>query len=152
MHQNWQFAHVSIVVRDMDKAIKYFESLDVGPFPPFLGGPGMSFTGKTVHGKPVDYDMDLRFARGNMGGVGLELIQPLTGNSIYDEFLEKKGEGIHHLAFFVDDVDAEVADMEKQGFKVIQTGAMPNSKWVYLDTDKVGGMFVELCQRPKETK
>jgi len=150
MHKNWKFAHVSMVVKDMDKAIKLFDSMGVGPFPPFLGGPGMKFTGKTVHGKPSDYDMDLRFARGDMGGLGFELIQPLKGRSIYDEFLEEKGEGFHHLAYMVEDVDAEIADMEKRGFKVIQTGAMPNTKWAYLDTDKLGGMIIELCQAPKK--
>ena len=71
--------------------------------------------------------MDLRLARGDMGGIGLELIQPLKGRSVYGEFLEKKGEGIHHLAFMVEDLDAEIADMEKRGFKVVQTGAMPNT-------------------------
>ncbi len=150
MHKNWKFLHVSMVVKDMDKAIKLFESLGVGPFPPFLGGPGMAFTGKTVRGKPSDYDMDLRFARGDMGGIGFELIQPLKGRSIYDEFLEKKGEGLHHLAYMVEDIDAEIADMEKRGFKVIQTGAMPNSRWAYFDTDKLGGMVIELCRAPRK--
>ena len=110
----------------------------------------MTFTGKTVRGKPSDYDMDLRFARGDMGGLGFELIQPLKGRSIYDEFLEEKGEGFHHLAYMVEDIDAEIADMEKRGFKVIQTGAMPNTKWAYLDTDKLGGMVIELCQAPRK--
>ena len=150
MHKNWKFFHASLVVKDMDKAIKYFETLGLGPFPPFLGGPGMPFTGKTVRGKPSDYDMDLRLAKGDIGGIGFELIQPLKGRSVYTEFLEKKGEGIHHLAFMVDDLDAEIADMEKRGFKVIQTGAMPNTRWAYFDTDKLGGMIIELCQAPKE--
>src|SRR4030042_104944 len=150
MHKNWKFAHVSMVVKDMDKAIELLESMGVGPFPPFLGGPGMTFTGKTVRGKPSDYDMDLRFARGDMGGLGFELIQPLKGRSIYDEFLEEKGEGFHHLAYMVEDIGAEIAEMEKGGFKVIQTGAMPNTKWAYLDTDKLGGMVIELCQAPRK--
>jgi catechol 2,3-dioxygenase-like lactoylglutathione lyase family enzyme len=150
MNKNWKFLHVSLVVKDMEKAIKLFESLGVGPFPPFLGGPGMAFTGKTVHGKPSDYDMDLRFARGDMGGLSLELIQPLKGRSIYDEFLEKKGEGFHHLAFMVEDVDAEIPDMKKRGFKVIQTGAMPNTKWAYLTNDELDGLVIELCQAPKK--
>jgi methylmalonyl-CoA/ethylmalonyl-CoA epimerase len=149
MPRNWKFAHAALVVRDMQKAINYFEALDVGPFPPFLGGPGMSFTGKTVRGKPSDYDMDLRLARGNIGGIGIELIQPLKGRSIYNEFLEEKGEGLHHLAFMVEDIDAEIADMEKRGFKVVQTGAMPNTRWVYLEAKEPGGMLIELCQVPK---
>jgi methylmalonyl-CoA/ethylmalonyl-CoA epimerase len=150
MPKNWKFAHAALVVKDMDKAVKLFEALEVGPFPPFLGGTGMSFSGKTVHGKPVDYDMDLRIARSDLGGLTVELIQPLKGRSIYDEFLEEKGEGLHHLAFMVDDFDAEVADMEKKGFRVIQTGAMPNTKWAYLEAESPGGMLIELCQAHKE--
>jgi catechol 2,3-dioxygenase-like lactoylglutathione lyase family enzyme len=150
VHKNWKFLHAALVVKDMDKAIKYFEALGVGPFPPFLGGPGMAFSGKTVRGKPSDYDMDLRLARGDMGGMGLELIQPLKGRSVYGEFLDKKGEGLHHLAFMVDDLDAEIADMEKRGFKVIQTGAFGTAKFAYFESEKPGGMFIELCQAPKK--
>ncbi len=149
MPRNWKFAHAALVVKDMDKAIKYFEALGVGPFPPFLGGSGMPFSGKTVRGKPTDYDMDCRLARGDMGGVGIELIQPLKGRSVYTEFLEKKGEGLHHLAFMVEDIAAEISDMEKRGFKVVQTGAMPNTRWVYLEADGFSGMMIELCQMPQ---
>jgi methylmalonyl-CoA/ethylmalonyl-CoA epimerase len=150
MPKDWKFAHAALVVRDMDRAIKYFEALGVGPFPPFLGGPGMPFTGKTVRGEPSDYDMDLRLARGDIGGLHIELIQPLKGRSVYTEFLEEKGEGLHHLAFMVDDIDAEIADMEKRGFKVVQTGAMPNTRWVYLEAGESQGMLIELCQAPKK--
>lgn len=150
MHKNWKFMHASIVVKDMEKAIKYFETLDVGPFPAFLGGPGMKFAGKTVRGKQVDYDMDLRLATSQLGGIGFELIQPLKGDTVYTEFLEKKGEGLHHLAFGVEDFDVEVEDMKKRGFKVVQTGAMGPSRWAYFDTDKLGGMLIELCETPKK--
>jgi len=148
MHKDWTFAHVCIVVKEMDKAIKYFEDLGVGPFPPFIGGPeGTPLTEKTVRGEPSDYDMDLRICREGMGGMGLELIQPLKGRSIYDEFLEEKGEGTHHVCYHVKDLDKEIAEMAKAGFRVIQTGATSGAKWAYFDTDKVGGTIVELGQR-----
>jgi len=150
MHTNWRFMHACIVVKDMDRAIKHFAALDVGPFPAFLGGPGMPFAGKTVRGREVDYDMDLRLAKSQLGGIGLELIQPLKGETVYTEFLAKHGEGLHHLAYGVEDFDAEVADMKKRGFKVVQTGAMPNSRWAYFDTDAVGGMLIELCEMRKK--
>ena len=108
----------------------------------------MSFTGKTVRGEASNYDMDLRIGRGDIGGLKVELIQPLEGPSIYHEFLEEKGEGLHHLAFFVDNVDTEIADAEKKGFKVVQTGAMSNTKWAYLESED-SGMLIELCQRPQ---
>jgi len=150
MPKNWKFAHAALVVKDIEKAAKTFEALDVGPFPPFLGGSGMSFSGKTVHGKLTEYDMDLRIARSDLGGLTVELIQPLKGKSIYDEFLEEKGEGLHHLAFMVDDVDTEVGELEKKGFKVVQTGAMRNTKWAYLEATESGGLLIELCQAHKD--
>ncbi len=150
MPKNWKFGHAALVVKDIEKAAKCFEALEVGPFPPFLGGSGMSFSGKTVRGKEVDYDMDLRIGRGDLGGLTFELIQPLKGTSIYDEFLEEKGEGLHHLAFMVEDVDAEITKLEKKGFKVVQTGAMPNTKWAYLEPEDSCGLLIELCQMHKE--
>lgn len=150
MPDNWKFAHAALVVRDIDKAAETLAALDVGPFPPFLGGQGMSFSGKTVHGESVDYDMDLRIARSDLGGLTLELIQPLKGVSIYSEFLEEKGEGLHHLAFMVEDVDAEIAKLEQKGFTVTQSGSMPNTKWAYLEPGGAGGLVIELCQAHKE--
>lgn len=148
MHRDWKFHHTGIVVKDMERAIDHFNGLGIGPFPPFLGGSeGMPVTGKTVRGEPSDYEMDLRHAGSGMGGSGFELIQPLKGRSIYDDFLEDKGEGVHHLAFLVEDLDKETARMEKRGFRVIQTGARPKGKWAYFDTDRVGGCIVELIQR-----
>ena len=148
MHKDWKFLHACVIVKDIDKAMAHFKSLSVGPFPPLVGGPeGTPATGKTVRGESSDYDMDLRLAEGGMGGVGFELIQPLKGESIYDEFLAEKGEGIHHLAFLVDDLDKEIAEMAKRGFKVLQTGARPQGKWAYFDTDTIGGCIVELVQR-----
>ncbi len=147
MHKNWSFSHVAMVVKDMEKAIKRYETLGVGPFKPFIGGPeGVPVTG-TVRGVPTDYDMDLRLAEGGMGGVHLELIQPLKGRTIYDEFLEEKGEGAHHICFNVDDLDKEIAEMAKRGYQVLQTGATSGAKWAYFDTDKDGGAITELGQR-----
>jgi methylmalonyl-CoA/ethylmalonyl-CoA epimerase len=148
MHKDWKFSHVCMVVRDMDKAINHYEALGVGPFPPMIGGPeGMPLTERTVRGEPSDYDMDLRIVREGMGGMGLELIQPLKGRSIYDEFLEEKGEGAHHVCYNVEDLDKEIADMAKAGFKVIQTGGIAGVKWAYFDTDEDGGIIIELGQR-----
>lgn len=148
MHKDWNFSHICLIVKDMDKAIKHFEALGVGPFPPIIGGPdGMPLTERTVRGESSEYDMDLRICRDGMGGLVLELIQPLKGKSIYDEFLEEKGEGMHHVCYNVEDLDKEIAEMEKAGFKVIQTGGTDGAKWAYFDTDKVGGTIIELGQR-----
>jgi len=148
MHQNWKFHHVAVVVRDMNKAIAFYQSLGIGPFPTFIGPEGpITLTGKTVQGKPTDYEIDLRHAEGGMGDLVFELIEPLEGDTPVKEFLEKKGEGIHHLGFFVDDLEKETAEMAEKGFAITQTGETPTVKWVYFDTDKVGGAAIELMQK-----
>ena len=146
MHENWKFHHASVMVKDMDKAIKFYEALGIGPFPPTIGPEGVPLSGQTVRGEKSDYMMDLRYAEGGVGGLKFELVQPLEGESIYKEFLEKKGEGIHHIAFTVDDLDTEIAKMAERGFKVLQTGQTSRGKFAYFDTDKVGGVVIELVQ------
>jgi catechol 2,3-dioxygenase-like lactoylglutathione lyase family enzyme len=146
MQKNWKFHHVSVMVKDMDKAIKFYETLGVGPFPPTIGPKGVPLIAQSLRGQKSNFVMDLRYAEGGFGGLKFELVEPLEGASIYKEFLEKKGEGIHHIAFTVDDLDAETAKMTKRGFKVIQTGQTSRGKFAYFDTDKVGGIVTELVQ------
>ena len=86
-------------------------------------------------------------AEGGVGGVSFEVIQPLAGETPVKEFLAKKGEGIQHIGFFVDDLDQETAKMAEKGFKITQSGESPKVKWAYFDTDKVGGVSIELMQQ-----
>lgn len=146
MHENWKFHHVSVMVRDMDKAIEYYKSLGIGPFPPTIGPEGVPLIEQSLRGQKSDFVMDLRYAESGFGGLKFEIVEPLEGESIYKEFLEKKGEGVHHLAFVVDDLDAEITKMAERGFKVIQTGQTARGKFAYFDTDKIGGVVTELVQ------
>ena len=148
MHQNWKFHHVSVVVRDMEKAIKFYQSLGIGPFPPLLGPQGkVSLADKTLHGKPAEWELDLRHAEGGVGDLTFEVIQPLEGDTPVKEFLEKKGEGIQHIGFFVDDIEQETAKMAEKGFKITQSAETPTVKWAYFGTDAVGGFSIELMQK-----
>jgi len=148
MHKNWKFHHVSVVVRDMDKAMEFYKSLGVGPFPPLIGPGGkVTLVNKTAMGKASDYQIDLRHAEGGIGDLAFEVIQPLDGDTPVKEFLEKKGEGIQHIGFYVDDLDKEAAMLAQKGFKISQSGESPAVKWAYFDTDKVGGVSIELMQK-----
>jgi hypothetical protein len=57
-----------------------------------------------------------------VGGVQLELVQPVDGPSIYADWLKERNEGIHHLNFLVDDVDETVEILVKEGFPSLQSG------------------------------
>ena len=148
MHQNWKFHHISVVVRDMEKAIKFYESMGIGPFPPLLGPQGtVPLVDKTLHGKSAEWELDLRHAKGGVGDLVFELIQPLEGDTPVKEFLDTKGEGIQHIGFFVDDIEAETAKLAEKGFKITQSAETPTVIWAYFGTDAVGGFSIELMQK-----
>ena len=133
--------HVGVVVRDMDKAVEYLSSLGIGPFKP-IADPALSE--KLFRGKPSDWKVKICFAK--MGPVVLELLQPVDGESASQEFLESKGEGIQHIAFAVDDIDKEVANLRKEGVEVLMSGKWNGGGFAYLETDALGGILIELTQ------
>lgn len=135
---------VGIVVRDIDRAIKYYESLGIGPFKPM----NVTSIDREVYGKPApDVKNVARVAQ--VGQLQIELIQPISGQSVQREFLESKGEGVNHLAFFVDDIAKETAKLTALGFKMISGGKLVGGGgFAYFDTDKVGGVQFEFVQWP----
>lgn len=136
-----KFTHVGVVVRDMDKAVEYLSSLGLGPFESF--NPSVPLKEMLLHGKPADGE--LKISNAKIGQVGIELLQPVKGESSHKEFLDSKGEGIQHLAFAVDDLDLEVAKLTKQGFKVLTSGRWEGGGFTYLETE-VSGIIIELVQ------
>jgi catechol 2,3-dioxygenase-like lactoylglutathione lyase family enzyme len=133
---------VGVVVRDLQKAIQFYESLGIGPF---VEGPSADAVERKVYGKPSD--MKLRGSITQMGQIEFELLQPVSGDSLHKEFLEKKGEGVIHICFYVDDLDNEVAKLAKKGFKVVHSAVFSDGgKCAYIDTCEVGGIFLELFQ------
>jgi methylmalonyl-CoA/ethylmalonyl-CoA epimerase len=134
--------HVSIVVKDIRKKIKILENLGIGPFKQeFLpsGSPGMSYRGKLMASNFLEF-------RGRIGNLELELFEPDDKPSPWKEFLDARGEGIHHLAFSVEDVDKVLEGMMRQGAEVLLT-AGPHGKLgaVYVDL-KVCNLIVELVK------
>ena len=136
---------VCVVVNDLKKSMEYYwHTFGIGPFTIHTYEPSF-VTDMMIRGERVDYRMKIAFAK--MGSIQLELIQPL-GESIYAEFLREKGEGIHHIGCYVDNIDDAVAMAEKQGLTVMQSGKRPGSGYAYLDTEKTLGAIWELIQRP----
>ena len=77
-------------------------------------------------------------------------MQPLTGRSLYDECLETKGEGLHHLGYDIEDLEEWIKHYEGKGIGILQSGERPGVKWVYLDTAAYTGMIIELIERTEE--
>ncbi len=140
-------SQIGVVVRDVDKAIEYYsKNFGLGPFKTIV----ISRKDAVVRGKPANYKAKLAFA--DMGQAQLELIEILEGETIQKEFLNSKGEGIHHLGFIVKDLEGEVAKWEKGGFGVLQRSKPGEPGFAYMDTERVGGVILELIQPQTERK
>lgn len=129
------------MVRNVDEAVEYYSSnFGIGPFRIMTRHRRSAI----VHGKITDYKVKLAFAE--LGQVQLELIEVLEGETIQTEFLREKGEGLHHLGFHVEDLDAEVSKWEGKGFGVLQRSKPGGPGYAYMDTSRVSGVIIELIQ------
>lgn len=83
----------------------------------------------------------------------IELLAATNENSAIAKYIEKRGEGIHHVAFAVEDIKAELIRLEEEGFQILnkepKRGA--DNKWVaFVHPKGTNGVLVELCQEIKE--
>ena len=135
-------SQVGIVVRDLDKAVAYFENvIGLGPFV----RPEITFVEKFYYEKPADFKMNMAFC--SLGAIEMELIEPVTAPTVYHDFLEEKGEGLHHLGFDVKDMEERLKRYRKMGIQVLQMGRTTVGGFAYLDTQGIGGVICELIQR-----
>ena len=88
-----------------------------------------------------------------VGDNKIELLEATKKDSPIAKFVDKKGEGIHHIAFDVDDIESEIKRLKKEGFKVLneitKRGA-DNKLFVFLHPKSSNGVLIELCQEIKE--
>jgi len=95
-------------------------------------------------------DQKVRVAMLDVGDVTVELLEPLSDKSVIKEFIEKWGEGLHHLSFEVQDIEKTIADFKKRGARMIdevpRNGARA-SKIAFMHPKSTGGVLVELSQR-----
>ncbi len=84
-----------------------------------------------------------------VGDSKIELLQATNPDSPIAKFIEKKGEGIHHVAFNVDDIEAEIQRLQDEGFELIHKVAKKgadNMMIAFLHPKSTNGMLVEICQ------
>lgn len=144
-------AQICIIVPDLDKAVEaYWERFGIGPWHFYTYGKPL-VKRMTRHGKPYDYKMKL--ALSYIGKMRIELIQPLEGDTVYTEFVEKHGYGVHHLGVLTEDMHASLKEAEECGIEMTQDGAGfgpdDDGHYAYLETEDLLGTTIELIERPK---
>jgi len=84
-----------------------------------------------------------------VGDTKIELLEATNENSPIAKFIEKRGEGIHHIAFEVEDIDAEMQRLHAEGFQLISQrpkDGVDNKRVCFLHPKTTNGVLIELCQ------
>jgi methylmalonyl-CoA/ethylmalonyl-CoA epimerase len=138
-------SQIAVVVRDLEKTMaQYTKLLGWGPWNVYRHEPPRLHD-TVVRGQRVDYTM--LGAETHVGDVGFELLEPLTGPSIYSEWLEEHGEGLHHVAVMLHDFD-ESAKLKRSfaeaGAPVLMGGRIGETiEFYYLDTEPSLKIIIE---------
>jgi methylmalonyl-CoA/ethylmalonyl-CoA epimerase len=125
--------HIGIAVKDLEKSNALFASL--------FGKPHYKTEEVASEGVKTSFFKS--------GPNKIELLEATKTDSPIAKFIEKKGEGIHHIAFAVNDIKAEIKRLQKEGFTVLnetpKKGA-DNKLVAFLHPKSTNGVLIELCQ------
>jgi hypothetical protein len=145
---------VAFVVRDLGAAQRFFsQSMGIPRFY-VIEHFGRRAMDTTFRGRSAEHDFTIALAYS--GDTQIELIQHLSGDTCYKEFLERRGEGMHHLGFFLDDreqYDRVLAEFNKNNFSALQSGRFGDALYTYFDTEHAIGAVMEIVyldQRSRE--
>ena len=134
---------VCIVVRDVQKAVQTWEDVyGIGPWE-IARLTEKNAVHRRFHGKETDAPTESILAMSQIGNTFLEIIQPVTANSVYAEFLAEHGEGIHHLA--VKHTEEFVRLMKERGIEELSSAWVKGERFcAYYDTREDLGFISEI--------
>lgn len=141
-----KFDHFGLVVRDMEKTLASYQAFGIGPFELLY----LTVFERRLHGKPAN-DIQQILRMGKIGQTRLELIQPISGESVHMKSLRKRGEGINHLGFKVDAIDQEVDRMISKGFRLAYSAKFkPSGGMAYFESEIGSCYYLEIVQWPPD--
>jgi len=135
---------IGLVVSDIQKASKAWAELFGVEVPQYILTESSEKAHTRYKGKPTDGRA--KIALFQLDNLWLELIEPVSGPSTWQEFLDTNGPGIHHIAFEVKNMDKQIAVLESKGLPLLQRGRFPGGCYAYLDTAEGLGTFLELLE------
>ena len=128
--------HIAIIVRDIEQALLFYRDT-------------LSITPSEIKEVPTEQVRIAFLPMGGPGGSEIELIEPTTPDSSLAKFLEKRGEGLHHICLEVEDIDAALAEMQEKGIPVLdkQPRIAAEGRAIFIHPRAANGVLVELVER-----
>lgn len=124
--------HIGIAVKSIDEALPYYEET----------------LGLKCYAIEEVKDQKVKTAFFKIGQTKIELLEPISEESPVAKFIEKRGEGIHHIAFAVDDVNQALSQVESKGVRLIDQQARSGAEGLqigFLHPKSTMGVLTELC-------
>ena len=135
---------IGLVVRNIEKSVAAYCDVLGLPKPDIITTAGRDEAQTVYRGQPTDARAKLAFF--DMGQVQIELIEPDGQPSTWQEVLDEKGEGVHHIAFHIKGTDNVVAYLEGKGAELVQQGKYTGGMYSYVDTTPQLGVILELLE------
>lgn len=127
--------HVAIIVYDIEQALVFYrDTLGIVP--------------GVIKEVPTEQVRIAFLPMGGPGGSEIELIQPTTPDSSLAKYLEKRGEGLHHICLEVDDIDGALAEMQEKGTPVLdkQPRIAAEGRAIFIHPKAANGVLLELIE------
>ena len=132
-----QISHLGMAVKDLEEAREFYRSVfRLESSDPIIGGDGT-----------------IKVSMVGVGNTLIELLQPIGSEGVMAKFLEKRGEGFHHICYEVDDVNTEIASLKASGIEVLgepRPGAEGMS--VFLHPQGTHGVLIELVEKKEKRR
>lgn len=140
---------ICFVTTDHRRTMKGLVRLGIGPWRVYTFD-SATVTERTYRGEAADFAIKVCFA--DVGDLAVEIMQPLYGPSIFQEFLDNHGEGIQHVAFDCGEAPWQdrIADFARRGFPLVQSGRFQDANaFAFFDTEKATGTTFETYSIPE---
>jgi methylmalonyl-CoA/ethylmalonyl-CoA epimerase len=144
-------AQVAIIVEDLEQAVEnYWKLFGIDDWHFYTYGKPL-VKRMSYQGQPSEYKM--RVALSYLGPMRIELIEMVEGDTVYADFVNEHGYGVHHFGVLVEDMSEAITQAESAGLRMIMDGAGFGSDddghYAYLETEDKIGVTIELIERPK---
>ena len=128
--------HIGIAVKSIEEQLPYYEGV----------------LGLKCYNIETVEDQKVKTAFFKVGQTKLELLEPTSEESTIAKFIEKRGEGIHHIAYATNGVNEALREVEAKGVKLIDTQARKGAEGLniaFLHPKSTGSVLIELCEHPE---
>jgi methylmalonyl-CoA/ethylmalonyl-CoA epimerase len=143
--ENHLVCQVGLVVRDVEASAQAFADLFGVETPSWKMTDPLEAAHTLYKGEPTEARAKLAFL--DAGAVAIELIEPVGGPSTWRDFLDEHGEGVHHIAFRIEEMDGQVATLAEKGMPAVQTGDYTGGCYAYIDSAPQLGVILELLAK-----